>query len=85
MSSDSMLTTDCRTTVRAMLAAAGLAPSQAEFEQLVEQYPMLRLAFDMMWMVPTSVMRPPGWYSGRNPARSRIRLPGHRRRAWRLR
>jgi hypothetical protein len=52
MDDDSARPPDYRSTVGALLAAAGLSPSESEFEHLVEQYPMLRAVFDMMWMVP---------------------------------
>ncbi|MGV0044941.1 hypothetical protein ACRU13_09300 [Mycobacterium colombiense] len=43
---------DSRATVLALLAAAGLSPSDAELEMLVEQYPFMRAASDLMWLTP---------------------------------
>lgn len=40
------------TTVRALLAAAGLSPSAAEFEAICAGYPYLRAGIDALYQVP---------------------------------
>jgi hypothetical protein len=40
---------DPRATVRALLAAAGIAPSEEEVEKMIESYPGLRAATDGLY------------------------------------
>jgi hypothetical protein len=44
--------TSPETAVRAMLAAAGLAPSEAEIVSLCAGYPAFRTAIDVLYQVP---------------------------------
>ena len=40
---------DPRATVRALLSAAGIAPSEAEVEKMIEAYPALRASADGLY------------------------------------
>ncbi|MBY0401998.1 hypothetical protein K2X89_17020 [Myxococcota bacterium] len=40
---------DARTTVRALLAAAGIRPPEAEVETMIQGYPALRAAADALY------------------------------------
>lgn len=40
---------DSRTIVRALLSAAGIAPSEAEIEKMIESYPALRVSADSLY------------------------------------
>lgn len=40
---------DPRTTVRALLSAAGIAPPEAEIEKMIEGYPALRASADSLY------------------------------------
>lgn len=49
---------DPRTTVRALLSAAGIAPSEEEVEKMIEAYPALRAAADSLFTDEVSNFAP---------------------------
>jgi hypothetical protein len=49
---------DPRTPVRALLAAAGIAPPEAEVEQMIAGYPSLRAAADGLYLAEVDAFAP---------------------------